>query len=138
MNEIFADTAGWANFFVRTEPFHAHAKNLMNQWQANGTHLITTNYTLVELVALFTRPLRISRAQQIAAIEMIKTTSWVEVVHIDRTLDEEAWVLLKERQDKTWSLVDCASFVVMRHRGITEAFTSDYHFEQAGFSRILR
>ena len=39
--------------------------------------------------------------------------------------------------DKSWGLVDCASFIVMRERGITEAFTTDIHFEQAGFSRLL-
>lgn len=100
MSEIFADTAGWANFFVRTESFHANAKDLMHQWSTNGTRLVTTNYVLVELIALFTSPLRVPRMQQITVIETIKTTSWVEVVHVDRTLDEEAWVLLKERQDK--------------------------------------
>jgi hypothetical protein len=39
--------------------------------------------------------------------------------------------------DKSWGLVDCASFVVMQQRGITEAFTSDRHFEQAGFACLL-
>jgi predicted nucleic acid-binding protein len=138
MNEVFADTSGWANFFVRTEPFHTEAKNVMQQWFAEGTRVVTTNYVLIELVALMTSPLRIPRGQQINTIETIKGASWVEVVHLDSTLDEEAWALLKERQDKTWSLVDCASFVVMQHRGITRAFTTDHHFEQAGFLRILK
>jgi|APCry1669188970_1035186.scaffolds.fasta_scaffold00145_7 predicted nucleic acid-binding protein len=31
MSEIFADTSGWANYFVRTEPFHQAAKQLMQQ-----------------------------------------------------------------------------------------------------------
>jgi hypothetical protein len=29
MPEVFADTAGWANFFVRTEPFHVQAAQLI-------------------------------------------------------------------------------------------------------------
>jgi hypothetical protein len=41
------------------------------------------------------------------------------------------------RPDKTWGLVDCASFVVMQDEGITEAFTNDRHFEQAGFTTLL-
>ncbi len=138
MSEVFADTSGWANFFVRTEPFHAQAKNLMQQWHSGNTLIITTNYVLIELVALFTSPLQIPRAKQIKAIETIKTASWVDIVHIDATLHEEAWKLLKERKDKTWSLVDCASFTVMHHRRIFEAFSSDHHFDQAGFVRKLR
>jgi predicted nucleic acid-binding protein len=34
--------------------------------------------------------------------------------------------------------VDAASFVVMSERGITEALTTDQHFEQAGFVRLLK
>jgi len=138
MAEIFADTSGWANFFVRTEPFYAEARQRMQQWRADDFHLITTNYVLLELVALFVSPLRVPRREQIRIIETIKSTSWVEIIHIDSVLDEEAWNLLKARQDKNWSLVDCTSFVVMQHRQITQAFTADHHFEQAGFIQVLR
>lgn len=138
MAEVFADTSGWATFFVRTEPLHAAAAAYMRQWRADGTHVVTTNYVLTELIALLTSPLRIPRSRQVTTIDTIKTASWVEVVHIDRTLDEEAWTLLRERLDKTWSLVDCSSFTVMRHRGIREALTTDHNFEQAGFVQLLK
>ena len=85
-----------------------------------------------------TSPLRIPRPQQVTTIETIKTTSWVAVVHIDPALEAEAWTLLRSRLDKTWSLVDCASFTVMRHRGIREALTTDRNFEQAGFVQLLK
>ena len=61
----------------------------MLQWHAKGTSIVTTNYVLMELVALLTNPLRISRRKQIKTIETIKSASWVKVVHIDITLDEE-------------------------------------------------
>jgi predicted nucleic acid-binding protein len=60
------------------------------------------------------------------------------LLHVDPTLDAQAWQLFAERTDKEWSLVDCASFVVMRQRGILEAFTTDHHFEQAGFVCLLK
>lgn len=138
MSEVFADTSGWGNYFVRTEPFHTTAKNLMREWHINGVRIVTTNYVILELIALFTSPLRIPRLKQIKVIETIKATPWVEIVHIDRMLHEEAWQLLKRRLDKNWSLVDCASFVVMQNRMITEALTTDPHFEQAGFRRHLK
>lgn len=138
MPEIFADTAGWANFFVRSEPFHRQAVQLMQQWHNSQVRIITTNYVLTELVALFTSPLHIPRNEQVRAIETIKTASWVEIIHIDVSLDEEAWQHLKQRQDKRWSLVDCASIIVMQHRNITSAFTTDHHFEQAGFTNLLK
>ena len=64
-------------------------------------------------------------------IETIRSAAWIEIVHIDEALDVEAWRLLAERLDKEWSLIDCASFVVMKERGLTEALTTDRHFEQA-------
>ena len=42
------------------------------------------------------------------------------------------------RPDQTWSLTDCASFIVMEERNIVEALAYDKDFKQAGFSALLR
>jgi uncharacterized protein len=89
-------------------------------------------------VALLLSPLRIPRPRLTAFIEGLKASPHVDIVHVDPTLDAQAWQLFTERPDKGWSLVDCASFVVMRQRGILEAFTTDHHFEQAGFVCLLK
>jgi len=47
------------------------------------------------------------------------------------------WTLYQQRPDKEWGLTDCISFVVMQEQGISEAFTSDHHFTQAGFTILL-
>ena len=138
MNEVFVDTSGWASFFVRTEPHHAKAIELMTQWQQQNGRVVTTNYILSELAALFTSPLRVPRSTILDCIQTIRSRPWVEVVHIDPSLDEAAWKLFGDRLDKEWSLVDCASFVVMQQRGLTDALTADHHFEQASFVRLLK
>jgi predicted nucleic acid-binding protein len=74
----------------------------------------------------------------VAFISGLKTSPYVEIVHIDSVLDEQAWQLFTQRPDKNWSLVDCTSFVLMQQRGLLEAFTTDEHFEQAGFVRLLQ
>ncbi len=137
MNEVFADTSGWANAFVKTERYHTKASTLVKQWQQNNRHVVTTNYVLSELIALFTR-MRIPRLNGLKYIEIIRSAEWVEIVHIDQSLDEKAWQLLANRLDKQWSLVDAVSFIVMQERNLTEAFTEDRHFEQAGFVRLLK
>ena len=91
-----------------------------------------------ELVALFTRPLRVPRSMILNCIQTIRSQIWVEVVHIAPSLDEAAWQLFGDRLDKEWSLVDCASFVVMQQRGLTDALTADRHFEQEGLVRLLK
>ncbi|MCK6484275.1 MAG: PIN domain-containing protein [Phycisphaerae bacterium] len=42
------------------------------------------------------------------------------------------------RPDKSWSLTDCISFVVMEQHDLSDALTGDHHFEQAGFRALLR
>ena len=91
---------------------------------------------LGELIALCER-LRVPRWRGISYIHSIRAETWIEIVHIDEQLDGQAWKLLENRLDKTWSLVDCASFVVMEQRGLMDALTTDHHFEQAGFIRLL-
>ena len=58
----------------------------------------------------------------------------MEVVHVEAA----AWNLWQSRPDKEWNLVDCASYVVMQQRGLSEALTIDHHVEQAGFVRLLK
>lgn len=81
--------------------------------------------------------MRIPHTEMVTAITLIKTESGILIEHIDSTTDEEAWQLVVSRADKRWSLVDASSFVVMRRLGITDALTTDHHFEQAGLVRML-
>ncbi|WP_432809953.1 type II toxin-antitoxin system VapC family toxin [Pantanalinema sp. GBBB05] len=62
----------------------------------------------------------------------------IETVWVDEKVHREAMQLLSDRQDKTYSLCDAVSFVLMRQRGMTEALTTDRHFEQEGFVRLLK
>ena len=61
----------------------------------------------------------------------------VEIVWVGEDLHRRAVELLRQRQDKKYSLCDAVSFVLMRERGETEALTTDRHFEQEGFARLL-
>ena len=100
--------------------------------------LVTINYVLAELVALMTSPMRFPRPAVVAFVQSIKASQDVEIVHVDVDLDNRAWRLLEQRLDKQWSLVDCSSFIIMQERGLTDALTTDHHFDQAGFVRLLR
>lgn len=138
MREIFADTSGWASLVDVSQPFNALAAQVLKTARSQGAMFVTTNYIITELVALLHSPMRIPRHESIRFVDSLKSASYVEIVHVDETLDRAARQLLKVRADKNWSLVDCASFVLMQQRGVAEAFTADHHFEQAGFIRLLK
>ena len=138
MKALFVDTSGWANLFDKDEPFHVEAKKFVDDARKKKALLVTTNYVVAELVSLLTSPFRVSRPQTIKYIESIKKSRSVEIIHIDKVLDQRAWDLLSKRDDKNWSLVDCTTFVLMQDKDIAEALTEDHHFEQAGLIRLLK
>jgi predicted nucleic acid-binding protein len=123
---------------VRGEQNHQLAAALYERWRQEERRLVTTNYVLAELLSVFINPLRLARQEQFQRIDMIRTSRIVEIVHVDAALDVAAWAFLKSRADKEWSLIDAVSFLVMQERGITEALTTDHHFEQAGFVCLLK
>lgn len=138
MSPLFADTSGWGYLADSSQSLHTLAKAIYFTALRQRRKIVTTNYIVTELVALMNSPLRIPRPIIVNFIESLKTSPYVEIIHIDHSLDGQAWQLLKNREDKDWSLVDCASFVLMKQYGITEAMTTDHHFEQAGFVRLLQ
>ena len=131
---MLLDTSGLLCFLHQDEPQHTVAVELLAK--ANG-FLLTHNYVLAELIALALIR-RFSRATVLSyTLELLDNPN-VDFVWVNESLHREAMNLLLARQDKTYSLCDAISFVLMRKRRITEALTTDRHFEQEGFTRLLR
>lgn len=135
-NGLFVDTSGWAYLVDRHGPLHRDVRTIYEQALNQQRLLVTTNYIIAELVALLASRSHIPRQQIFAFIDAFKVAPHIEIIHIDATIDAEAWTLLKARVDKEWSLVDASSFVIMTIHGMTEALTTDHHFTQAGFVRL--
>ena len=60
----------------------------------------------------------------------------VTLVQVDEPLLLTAWEYFQQHADKRYSLADCASFVIMRERGLDRALAFDRHFTQAGFQKL--
>lgn len=61
----------------------------------------------------------------------------IETLWVDEPFHQRAMALLWSRLDKTYSLCDAMSFILMRERHILDALTTDHHFEQEGFRKLL-
>jgi predicted nucleic acid-binding protein len=132
---VFADTAAFIALLIRRDEFHQKANKIMAELSEKDTKLFVTELILMELAnALSSVELR---ARAVTLINELRTLPNVEIIWSSTELFEKAWTLYGERLDKEWSLTDCASFVVMKELEITLAFTSDKHFEQAGFVKLL-
>jgi len=130
---LLLDTSGLLCYIHTSEPQHTVA---VKSFDAAHTYL-THSYVLSEFVAL-AQVRNLPRIDSLAFVSDLLEHPDIEVVWVDQELHQEAVNLLMDRMDKTYSLCDAVSFVLMRARGCTEALTTDRHFEQEGFVRLLR
>jgi len=71
-------------------------------------------------------------------LDALEADPTVDIVPLLEPLYARGMQLYRARPDKEWGLTDCVSFLVMQDRGLTEALTTDEHFQQAGFRALLR
>ncbi len=129
---MLLDTSGLLCLLHLAEKQHGSAVALFNARQPKLTH----SYVLAEFVAL-AQVRRVPRQAALAFVEALQDSPEVAVIYVDERLHRAAVQLLRERFDKTWSLCDAVSFVLMQEYGVTEALTTDHHFQQAGYARLL-
>ena len=96
---------------------------------------ITASVVLLE-VGNWLSPLPL-RGLAVDLLHRIEQSSRIEVVPATPELYAKGWELYGNRLDKDWGAIDCISFVIMQERNLTDALTSDHHFEQAGFKILL-
>ena len=125
-------TSGLFSLLHRDEPQNGRAVELYAQAHMRLTH----SYVLAELIPL-AQVRGLSRALVLNFSLRALDGDEVEVVWVDEPLHRQALSLLQARRDKGYSLCDAVSFVLMRERGIREALTTDKHFVQEGFTRLL-
>ena len=70
--------------------------------------------------------------------DRMHASAGVGVVQTTVAEEEAGWELFRQRSDKEWGVTDCISMVVMRDRNVTDVFSVDRHFEQAGFHILLK
>ncbi len=138
MTGVFVDTSGWANVFIHSDAHHRMASTLLNGYRRERRKIFTTNYVLAELSAVLLSPFRVPNDFRDGILQEIKAAGWVTIVQVEDLLDQDSWEYLFSRRDKNYSLVDCSSFVLMEKLGLSLALTTDHHFEQAGFIRLLK
>lgn len=132
MNSVFIDT-GYLIALEATDDQHHEAA--LQHWHGllkSIPPLVTTSYVFDEVITFFN-----SRNHHAKAVEIgnnILNSAFIQFIHVDEHLFQESWLYLKKHNDKSYSLTDCISFVVMNRHEIKTALTFDSHFVQAGFA----
>jgi predicted nucleic acid-binding protein len=129
---MLLDTSGLLCLYHRSEPFHS----LACAAYAAADRRLTHAYVLAEFVALAAAR-RLPRHMTLQFVSDLLDNPDIHTLWVDEVIHREAMALLQSRLDKSYSLCDAVSFVLMRHNNVHEALTTDRHFEQEGFRRLL-
>lgn len=135
-SDVFIDTSFVIARINVYDQFHQIAEEVAPIVAQSGCRMLTTAAVIFEIGnALSRRRLRVDTARVLRAFQ---DDDRLEIISVTDRLFSNALNLYAARPDKEWSLTDCASFLVMQDRQITQALTTDVHFEQAGFTALLR
>ena len=134
MKVVFVDTGFWIARFNPNDSLHSRAAELARS--LGPARYLTSEMVLSEFLAALSPT--VLRSSAVSAVRKIIANPNVEVVPQTSIQFREAFELYADRADKDWSLTDCASFKLMRERGVADALAYDHHFEQAGFKALLR
>ena len=136
MSIVFADTGYWLALVDPHDQLHQEA--LMLAARYDDREIVTTQMVLVELLAAVTKRGDYQRSSAARYVQRLIDESEIEVVQQTDAQFRQALQRYAARPDQSWSLTDCASFLEMERRGISEALAYDSDFSQAGFSALLR
>ena len=127
--KLFVDTSALYSLLDRSDLNHASAKDIWRQLMADGSDLVTSNYVLLETMALAQGRLGMAAVRDLSeGIGALLTVHWV-----DRTLHEMGIAAVLAANRRRLSLGDCISFAVCRQLHIARVFAFDPHFDEQGF-----
>lgn len=137
MNDrVFLDTAFVVALASPADMYHEKAKRLSRQIERERVSLVTTRAVLIEIGDAMSEERR--RNAGAIILEALEEDANLVIVQNNEDLYRRAFALYQSRSDKEWGMTDCISFVVMTSEKITEALTTDAHFQQAGFIALMR
>jgi predicted nucleic acid-binding protein len=136
MRMLFADTNYLVALLNPKDALHEKACSVSRR--ILSCRIVTTDFVLMEMLRVLGRKGDVLRQKAVDLAKGLRSDPNSEVIPASRDLFNRAFDVYASHGDKTWDVVDCASLIVMREKGITEALTHDEHFSQMGFQALLR
>ena len=136
MKPVFVDTSALIAIGNKRDAFHSQAVKIRTELKQSRRNFVITDAVLLEFGNAFS--VVNFRSVAVKMIKAVRDSKKWKCVSTDDTLMERGFYKFKQAKDKEWGLVDCISMVVSKDNGITEIFTTDHHFEQAGFRILLK
>jgi predicted nucleic acid-binding protein len=130
MNKIFVDTSGIVAAINYKDQYHQRAKEILVKIADQKPTLVITNYIRIETHSLLN-----NKVNQDTALRFLDDPGWL-IEWVSPGDEQKAIQLLHRYYDKSFSLTDATSFIIMERLGLRSVMTFDKHFSQYGFNPI--
>ena len=129
IKNAFIDTSAFYALIDSSDTYHEKARYLWISLLDEESHLHTTNYIIIETLALLQSRLGFEAAH-IYASDIL---GLIDILWVDEPRHKLAFELWLSLGRNKLSLVDCVSFITMRHYELENVFGFDRHFDEQGF-----
>jgi predicted nucleic acid-binding protein len=136
MKTVFADSHYWLAVTNPNDPWAEAAKTA--KASVGQVLLLTTDEVLTEFLAGMSKGGSTLRRTAVHIVRTIMGNPNVRVVAQSRDTFLRALEHYAKREDKQYSLVDCASMNTMEASDVREVLTNDHHFEQEGYVVLIK
>ena len=127
---VFVDTSAFYAVFDRDDANDAAAAKAWTKLLQDSTTLLTSNYVLLETMALLQHRLGLAAARRFHEdVLPVLDVEWV-----GETTHRAGAAAVMAAARKKLSLVDCVSFETMRKAEVHDVFCFDAHLREQGFA----
>lgn len=131
MSGIFIDTGAWVARYHGSDQYHRQAVLRWDAIKRDKRVCWTSNMVLNETLTLLSRRIGYSfAAERARAIYLGEALS---ILRPNEDDEMNALSLMEKFSDQGIGFTDCISFVLMKKKRVSTAFSFDRHFELAGF-----
>jgi predicted nucleic acid-binding protein len=129
---VFIDTSALYALMDADDRDHERARDAWAQWLDQPTQFLTSNYVLLESLALIQHRLGSQAARQFDEELMpVLRVHW-----IDAELHATALKMVLAIGQRDLSLVDCTNIELMRRLGHRTIFAFDRHYPEQGLTQV--
>jgi predicted nucleic acid-binding protein len=132
-NGVFLDASFWVVYREESEIKHLLAQKIMSNLQSERAHFITTLPVVCETHAYFAR----DREKREFVLHDCSDNPLLSIEPLSQADQQAAIQLLNHHRDKSYSLCDALSFVVMRRLKVRRVAAFDSHFHQIGEFEVV-
>ncbi len=136
MRAVFVDASYFIAQFGPADQWEELAQEARSR--LGDVELVTTDEILIEFLTGMSRGGAVIREKAVVAVQDILRDGEIRVIPQTRPSFLDGLNRFRRRLDKSYSLQDCIAMNVMEAEGITEILTSDHHFEQEGFTILMK